>query len=251
MLISCPESWSQFNFCDLLIVNLVSSLPLDNLITCLYIVILLKKKNKQKLVPLENQIDEKPSVVDPHSQYFDPEVRPNDYKILDVLGETKSEYTFRGIMRKLGMHQETLSRSLRRLHELGLIHKSKLGYKISDKMQNLPKNKKKQVYTPILLSYLPAKITGEKIITEIGGRWFKNLRWMGISEDDGQQTLQWIKEDGLFQINLKILPNYIVIETNTNNEKDKDDAISEAYRIIQKIGVLCDEHPIEINNLTN
>ena len=55
------------------------------------------------------------------------DVRPNDSKVLDVLSENNSNYTFRGIMRKLGMHQESLSRSLQRLHDLDLIEKSQLG----------------------------------------------------------------------------------------------------------------------------
>lgn len=206
----------------------------------------MKKRNKQKLVTLKSQAENQ-SVSD--SQYLDPEVRPNDYKILDIL-DVKSEYTFRGIMRKLGMHQETLSRSLRRLLELGIIDKSNLGYRISDKMQNLPKNKKNQAYTPILMSYLPPSVTGEKIITKIAGSWFKGLRWIGTSDDDGQQTLQWIKEKGLFHINLKILPNHVIIETNANNEKDIVDALSGAYRIIQKITVLYDP-AVQINDLTN
>lgn len=203
----------------------------------------MKKKNKQKLV-LKSQV-ENPSASDP--QYLDPEVRPNDYKILDIL-DVKSEYTFRGIMRKLGMHQETLSRSLQRLLELGIISKSKLGYRISDKMQNLAKNKKSQAHTPILMSYLPSGVTGEKIISKIAGSWFKGLRWVGVSQDNSQQTLQWV--NGLFYINLKILPNHIIVETNANNEKDKVDALSGAYRIVQKITGLYDPS-VQINDLTN
>ena len=203
----------------------------------------MKKKNKQKLV-LKSQV-ENPSASNP--QYLDPEVRPNDYKILDVL-DVKSEYTFRGIMRKLGMHQETLSRSLQRLLELGIISKSKLGYRISDKMQNLPKNKKSQAHTPILMSYLPSGVTGEKIISKIAGSWFKGLRWVGVSQDNGEQTLQWV--NGLFYINLKILPNHIIVETNANNEKDKVDALDGAYRIVQKITGLYDPS-VQIKDLTN
>jgi DNA-binding transcriptional ArsR family regulator len=204
----------------------------------------MKKKSKQKLVILENQSEE-----NSNPQYFDSEVRPNDYRVLDVLGETKSEYSFSGIMRKLGMHQETLSRSLHRLHELGIVDKSELGYKISNKMQGLPKNTTKQAYLPILLSYLPPRIGAEKIISEIAGKWFKNMRWIGMSEDNGQKNLQWIKQNGLFYINLKVLPNYIVIETNANNDHDKADAISGAYRIVQKITNLT-EVPLT-TNLTN
>lgn len=203
----------------------------------------MRKKKKQRLVALEKQLNENQG----DNNHFDPEVRPNDYKVLDALN-AKYEYTFRGIMRKIGMHQETLSRSLRRLLDLGLIDKSNLGYKISAKTQNLPKNKKSRAYTPILISYLPPSFAGGKIIDKIAGSWFGNLRWVGISNDDGQQTLQWI--NGLYYINLKVLSNHIIIETNANNEKDKVDAMNGAFRITQKITELYDPS-IKITDLRN
>jgi DNA-binding Lrp family transcriptional regulator len=194
----------------------------------------MKKKKKQRLVTLASQ----------EHQELD-EVRPNDHLVLDAFNE-KSEYTFRGIMRKIGMHQETLSRSLRRLVELGLIDKSDLGYRISPKTQNLPK-KKTHNFTPILMSYLPPSLGG-KMIDKIAGSWFGGLRWVGISNDEGQQTLQWL--NGLFYVNLKVLPNHIIIETNANNEKDKVDAMNAAFRIIQKITELYDPS-VKIDDLTN
>jgi len=168
------------------------------------------------------------------------DVRPNDSKVLDMLSENNSNYTFRGIMRKLGMHQESLSRSLQRLHELDLIEKSQLGYKLSEKGAFLAKEdpKLKISYTPLLQTYVPSNVHASDIITSMAGRWFKNLRWIGMVESQTDHVLQWLSEFGSFDLNLRIAPNYITIESSATSEKDKADAMISAYRIIQEVSKL-------------
>jgi uncharacterized membrane protein len=55
----------------------------------------------------------------------------NDNKILALLNEAGSNYSFKGLMRKLNLHQQSLSRALHRLEEMDLIEKSPLGYRLS------------------------------------------------------------------------------------------------------------------------
>ena len=168
------------------------------------------------------------------------DVRPNDSKVLDVLSENNSNYTFRGIMRKLGMHQESLSRSLQRLHELDLIEKSQLGYKLSEKGAFLAKEdpKLKISYTPLLQTYVPSNVHAADIISNMAGRWFKNLRWIGMIESHTDHVLQWLSEFGTFDLNLRVSSNYITIESSATTEKDKADAMISAYRIIQEVSKL-------------
>src|SRR5713226_5938801 len=168
------------------------------------------------------------------------DVRPNDSKVLDVLSENNSNYTFRGIMRKLGMHQESLSRSLQRLHELNLIEKSQLGYKLSEKGAFLAKEdpKLKISHTPLLQTYVPSNVHARDIISSMAGRWFKNLRWIGMVESQTDHVLQWLSEFGSFDLNLRVAPNYITIESSATSEKDKSDAMISAYRIIQEVSKL-------------
>ncbi len=168
------------------------------------------------------------------------DVRPNDSKVLDVLSENNSNYTFRGMMRKLGMHQESLSRSLQRLHELDLIEKSQLGYKLSEKGAFLAREepKLKISYTPLLQTYVPSNVHITDIISSMAGRWFKNLRWIGMVECQTDHVLQWISEFGSFELNLRVAPNYITIETSATSEKDKAYAMVSAYRIIQEVSKL-------------
>ena len=170
----------------------------------------------------------------------DLDVRPNDSKVLDVLSENNSNYTFRGMMRKLGMHQESLSRSLQRLHELDLIEKSQLGYKLSEKGAFLAKEdpQLKISYKPLLQTYVPSNVHASDIISSMAGRWFKNLRWIGMVETQTDHVLQWLSEFGSFDLNLRVSPNYITIESSATSEKGKTDAMISAYRIIQEVSKL-------------
>ncbi|HEX2013947.1 MAG TPA: MarR family transcriptional regulator, partial [Nitrososphaera sp.] len=54
----------------------------------------------------------------------------NDNKVLELLNEAGSKYSFKGLMRKLNLHQQSLSRALRRLEELGLVEKTAEGYRL-------------------------------------------------------------------------------------------------------------------------
>jgi DNA-binding Lrp family transcriptional regulator len=170
----------------------------------------------------------------------DVDVRPNDHKVLEILGEDRSRYTFKGLRRKLGMHQESLSRSLRRLDELGLIERSNLGYKLSKKGELLAKDSlvKKFAYTPLMQTYIPPNIDVSSIVNSLAGKWFKNVRWLGMIEGDMGHTLQWTSEDSSFQVNLRIVGNYIIIETNANNDKDRVEAMVSAYRIFEYVSKL-------------
>ena len=161
------------------------------------------------------------------------ELRPNDSKVLDALRENNSVYTFSGIMRKIGMHQETLSRSLQRLSEQDLVKKSQNGYKLNKKVV-LKKQRAKTNFTPILRAYLPSDVDVTKLIDSMAGRWFKNLRWVAMVENKDEHLLQWADESGLFQINLRIVPNSIIIETNAKKNKVTAALIS-VSRIVEEV----------------
>ena len=55
-----------------------------------------------------------------------------------------------------------------------------------------------------------------------------------IRSDTGY-TLQWTSDDGSFQINLRLIAEYIVIETNASTEKEKVQAMVGSYTIYEQI----------------
>ncbi|MER3408376.1 MAG: hypothetical protein C4292_06585, partial [Nitrososphaera sp.] len=56
----------------------------------------------------------------------------NDTRILALLNEEEgSNYSLKGIPRRLGIHQQSLARALNRLREMGLIERSRIVYHLS------------------------------------------------------------------------------------------------------------------------
>jgi DNA-binding HxlR family transcriptional regulator len=168
----------------------------------------------------------------------------NDNKILALLNEAGSNYSFKGLMRKLNLHQQSLSRALHRLEEMELVEKSPVGYRLSKagasamsriellQQQHKPKGRE---YMQLLQTYIPLNVKAPEVMRPLIGRWFKNLRWIGMIRSDTGYTLQWTSDDGSFQVNLRLIADYIVIETNASTEKEKMQAMVGSYTIYEQI----------------
>ena len=168
----------------------------------------------------------------------------NDNKILALLNEDGSNYSFKGLMRKLNLHQQSLSRALHRLEEMELVEKSSVGYRLSKagatamsriellQQQHKPKGRE---YMQLLQTYIPLNVKASEVIRHLIGKWFKNLRWIGMIRSETGYTLQWTSDDGAFQINLRLIADYIVIETNASTEKEKVQAMVGSYTIYEQI----------------
>jgi DNA-binding MarR family transcriptional regulator len=177
----------------------------------------------------------------------------NDTKVLSLLNEEGSHYSFKGIMRRLGMHQQSLSRALHRLEELGLVEKSQAGYRLSRVGESaaakaviaLPKGRP---YIQLLQTYIPVDIRPAQIVRALVGKWFGNLRWIGLIESGTGFTLQWASQDGTFQINLRMVADYVVIETNAASEKEKVQAMVGSYAIYQQITKILQDRLAQANS---
>src|SRR5581483_11095515 len=125
----------------------------------------------------------------------------------------------------------SLSRALHRLEEMGLVEKSQTGYRLSKVGETaaaaaktgrsiiaVPKGRE---YMQLLQTYVPVNIRPLEIVRALIGKWFRNLRWVGLIESGTGFTLQWASDDGSFQINLRMVSDYVVIETNAASEKEK------------------------------
>jgi DNA-binding Lrp family transcriptional regulator len=166
----------------------------------------------------------------------------NDNKILTLLNEAGSNYSFKGLMRKLNLHQQSLSRALHRLEEMHLIERSSMGYRLSkdgetamstiELQQHKPKGRE---YMQLLQTYIPLNVKPSEVVHHLIGRWFKNLRWVGMMGSATGYTLQWTSEDASFQINLRLIGDYIVIETDASTEKEKMQAMVGSYAIYEHI----------------
>lgn len=202
----------------------------------------------------EKEVKEIPSgkqaVLVQKEEFSKEDLHNNDTKVLALLNEAGSNYSFKGIMRRLGIHQQSLTRALRRLEEMGLVEKSKVGYHLSEVGQTAATERfeaKGKEYMQLLQTYIPVDVSSAAIVHALVGKWFKNLRWVGLIESATGFTLQWSSDDGSFQINLRMVSDYIVIETNASTEREKLQAMIGSYAIYEQIAKALQERMIPGN----
>jgi DNA-binding MarR family transcriptional regulator len=184
----------------------------------------------------------------------------NDSKILSLLSqETGSNYSFKGLIRKLNLHQQSLTRALNRLEDLRLIDKSHIGYRLTKNGESLmmllaqknnnnnlvrssssllkKEKEKRNGYIQLLQTYISVEVTPGEILHALIGKWFNNLRWVGLIEgESGGYMLQWVSDDNsAFQIILRVISDYLIIETNASSDKEKIEAMIGSYRIFEQI----------------
>jgi predicted transcriptional regulator len=195
------------------------------------------------------------------------DVRNNDKKILSLLRkEMWSTYSFKALQRKLNIHQQSLSRALSRLLDLNLIEKTSSGYKLvegsaynfnqtlEDNSLNeeieIDKSKKLRKYKQLIQIYMPVKGNIEPIVDHLTGKWFGKLRWFGMIKKDTGFRLEWIVVDKnsnnkIFQININILSEYIIVESDAVSDSEKVEAMYYSNRIIEEIIKILQENLLE------
>lgn len=221
-----------------------------------------EEKSKQILIQEEQKDYDNNIRVEGSLPLTDDVLHLNDSKILLLMGqEVRSNYSFKGLIRKLNLHQQSLTRALIRLEDMKLVEKSSIGYKLTENGESLmrlllsSKNRayklvsnnsilekkkekeKRNGYIQLLQTYISVDIKPEEILYGLIGKWFNNLRWVGMIESEaGGYMLQWINDDHYgFQINLRLISDYLIIETNAASDKEKIEAMIGSYRIFEQI----------------
>lgn len=165
------------------------------------------------------------------------DLRDNDLQILDTFPDLESSYAFQGLKRKLGMHQETLSRALHRLEQEELIEHTLDGYRLTPRGSAVLKRKcgnSATSYT-ILDTYLPSKASPSELVSGLKSSWFGAFRWLGYRETRAGPVLTWMTEDGDLQIRARFHENRLLIETDAENGNIPQTTIKFAYELISRI----------------
>ncbi|HXT85027.1 MAG TPA: hypothetical protein VN704_11985 [Verrucomicrobiae bacterium] len=186
------------------------------------------------------------------------ELREIDKKILLLFAsDPLSIFSFKAIERRLDLHQQSITRSLKRLLELDLLEKTSLGYKLfkenniltnpllenNDRFEEekeLFKRKNKRKFTQLMQIRIPLKNNIESIVNHLIGKWIGELRWDGLVTKETGVTLRWIAFDKqnnnkIFHFNVNIVSEYIVIESDVDSDKNRIDAIGYSNRIIREV----------------
>jgi hypothetical protein len=164
-----------------------------------------------------------------------------DVDVLEFLSQEEFHFfTFEGLKRRLGLHPETLSRILDRLEAEGIIKKSSQGYTVTSEITKQMKHQPANVQTRVMLlqTFLPSDMPADMIVSNLRGRWFGLLRWLGLAESAEGVALKWVTEDGDIQVDAKITLNALTIEAKFLRGYNQNLALKAAYQLMTHISRL-------------
>ena len=160
-----------------------------------------------------------------------------DYRQREVLSalseEHKATYSFQGLRRKLGLHQEMLSRTLDRLEEQDLVEKTEDGYRISfgSHSSRFISTGSAAVEARAITAYLPHDVDPSFVLRNLKGRWFGEFRWLGYSATSSATMMSWISDDGRVELRAKLLRNTLTIDAICGSAAEKERAIRSAFEL--------------------
>ena len=163
----------------------------------------------------------------------------------DVLALLREEdlvtFSFDGLKRRLGLHPETLSRILFRLEQEGIVEKKPEGYSVTSRISEFLRTPAYdgESRVPLLQTFLPSDVSVPQLVSDLRGRWFGFLRWLGLSDNGGNVTLKWITEDGGIQVDANISENALTIEARFLQDKNMNMALKSSYQLLTHISRLC------------
>ncbi|MEM1953278.1 MAG: hypothetical protein QXY84_05325 [Candidatus Caldarchaeum sp.] len=176
---------------------------------------------------------------------FSIDIREDEAEVLKALSTaSEGEISFGGMRRALGMHQEKLSRILKRLEKHGLVDRTETGYRLSGKARRFVEQTKPSQSHVIVDSQVEDMGLVLAGVVALRGRWFDELRWHGYGVEEDGHVLRWISYDGSMTITLKLKNSRLVIESNVNDRK----AVRAALAILRKayeLALIDDQSPVK------
>ncbi len=183
--------------------------------------------------PSHGEFDE---IENPSSEFA---LSGRDAEVVSAIEEEDlTSFSFDGLRRITGAHPETLSRVLDRLEEAGIVVKNPQGYIVAERS-------KKAIAVhplgmagsrvPLLHTLLPYDVDVQSIVSELKGKWFGMLRWIGYSVVDDGTTLKWVTEDGRLQIDARFSGGQLDIEARVNAGSDVSGAVKASHQLMSHI----------------
>lgn len=169
-------------------------------------------------------------------------VSPRDAEVVRAIEEEGlSVFTFDGLRRITGTHPETLSRSLERLEDDGIVVRSSEGYAVTDRVKGSfairPAYAGRKM-VPILHTFLPYDASAATIVSALKGRWFDTIRWVGMADSEDGVVLKWVTEDGSALIDAKFAAGLLDIDARVAKESDLPKAVRAAHQLVGRISRL-------------
>jgi hypothetical protein len=127
---------------------------------------------------------------------------------------------------------------LQRLESEGLVRKTDKGYEItrSGTMLALRGASQEQVHrVQVLSSFLPLGTDPRVIASNLEGRWFGRLRWLGVREGIESMELRWVTDGSDVEVVLNITMGRLTIDTNAKDQRGMVEAFLAAQQIFSMV----------------
>lgn len=164
------------------------------------------------------------------------ELKERDIDVIHVIHiEDLTHFTFEGLKRRLKIHPETLSRILTRLTEDEILKKTDNGYSLTIKGKQLLKQQNERSVTtriPVLQSFVPPELDVTKIISDLKGKWFGSLRWLGHSVSEGTVELKWITTNGEIIVSTVFTDGMLQIYSKAISKTDFSTRLNVSYQLM-------------------
>ena len=155
-----------------------------------------------------------------------------DDRVLDALQRMHGRMAFSGLRRSLGAHPESLARALRRLEREGLIEHETTGYRALNAPRVIATSSEASLRSVAQIE-MPLGLESEGILARLTGRWFGELRWVGVVERPPDRLLSWARRDGTGRVLLGARGGSLHIYTASGRgEGDPDDSDDAAYDLL-------------------
>jgi len=162
--------------------------------------------------------------------------KERDINVLHIIDEEDlTSFAFEGLKRRLKMHPETLSRILYRLADQDILKKGNNGYTLTSKAKELLKPNSLDSTNPslrLLQTFLPPEVPIKKVISNLKGKWFGVLRWLGYSITNEGVNLKWITEDGGTIISAIFSQGKLYIDAKMVTENDLNAALNASHQLM-------------------
>jgi DNA-binding transcriptional ArsR family regulator len=185
-----------------------------------------------------------PSTPDPSLDFEEFDLDDREIEVLKLLASGQNaHFSFQGLRRRLGLHQETLTRTLKRLEDARAIERSADGYTLKSPVSNFSFSVRTNppVSKPIVEAYLPAQVDVTVLFQRLRGKWFGNFRWLGYSHDGNLLSMSWISDDGRMELQARINSDKITIGADTHGNQDQSEQMTAAYQLFDHITKIAEE----------
>jgi len=153
-----------------------------------------------------------------------------DERVLQLLESNSGLLAFNGLRRALGVHPESLTRSLRRLEREGIVRRTEGGYSLREPTGRGIESDSEPKLKTIASVELPAGVSRNLAFGSLAGRWFGNLRWVGVYEHPGDPWLVWSLDDGKGRVLVRLKRRQLLVLVDDTGSSKGQPALEDAAR---------------------